>query len=150
VGEMRDLETIEAALVIAETGHLVFATLHTSDATQTINRVIDVFPSHQQQQVRVQLSFVLQGILSQQLIPRADGKGRALACEVLVATSPIRSLIREMKAHQVYSVIQTSQKDGMKTMNQALYDLYTSKAITLEDALGRTTDLEDFERLFKK
>lgn len=150
IGEMRDLETVEAALVIAETGHLVFATLHTSDATQTINRIIDVFPAHQQQQVRIQLSFVLQGVLSQQLIPRADGKGRALACEVLVANSPIRSLIREMKTHQVYSVIQTGQKDGMKTMNQALYDLYASKAIALEEALSRTTDLEDFERLFKK
>lgn len=150
IGEMRDLETIEAAMVIAETGHLVFATLHTSDSVQTINRIIDVFPAHQQQQVRTQLSFVLSGILSQQLIPKMSGQGRILATEVLIANYAIRSLIREQKAHQIYSVIQTAQKDGMRTMNQALYDLYERKLISREDALARTTERDDLERLFKK
>lgn len=149
IGELRDLETIESALIIAETGHLVFATLHTSDCVQTINRVIDVFPAHQQQQIRTQLSFVLLGVLSQQLIPKQGG-GRILAMEILLANPALRSLIRESKAHQVYSIMQTSQKDGMKTMNQALYDLYQRKLITYEDALGRTTDQDDFKRLFKK
>lgn len=150
IGEMRDLETIEAVLVIAETGHLVFATLHTSDSVQTINRIIDVFPAHQQQQVRTQLSFVLSGILSQQLIPKIGGQGRVLATEVLIANYAVRSLIREQKVHQIYSVIQTAQKEGMRTMNQALYDLYTKKLISREEALGRTTDLDDLERLFRK
>lgn len=150
IGEMRDLETIEAALVIAETGHLVFATLHTSDSTQTINRIIDVFPAHQQQQVRTQLSFVLIGTLAQQLIPKATGKGRVLATEVLIANHAIRSLIREAKVHQIYSLIQTSRKEGMKTMNQALYELYSQNLITYEDAVGRTTEPQDLERLFKK
>lgn len=150
IGEMRDLETIESALNIAETGHLVFATLHTSDAVQTINRVIDVFPAHQQQQIRTQLSFVLIGVLSQQLIPKAGGKGRALAVEVLIATPAVRSLVRESKIHQVYSVIQTSQKDGMRTMNQALYELYQKKLISYEEAFARTTDPEDLARIFKK
>lgn len=150
IGEMRDLETIEAAMVIAETGHLVFATLHTSDCVQTINRIIDVFPAHQQQQVRTQLSFVLSGILSQQLIPKLSGRGRVLATEVLIANYAVRSLIREQKVHQIYSVIQTAQRDGMRTMNQALYELYSRKLISREEALGRTTDPDDLERLFKK
>jgi twitching motility protein PilT len=150
IGEMRDLETVESALIIAETGHLVFATLHTSDCVQTINRIVDVFPSHQQQQIRTQLSFVLQAVISQQLIPKQGGKGRLLAAEVLIANAAIRSLIRESKVHQIYSVIQTSQKDGMKTMNQALYDLYQKKLITYEDAFARTTDQDDLSRLFKR
>ncbi len=150
IGEMRDLETIEAAMIIAETGHLVFATLHTSDCVQTINRVIDVFPGYQQSQIRTQLSFVLISILSQQLIPRATGKGRALATEVLVVNAAIRSMIRESKVHQVYSSIQTGQKEGMKTMNQALADLYKQRIITYEDACGRTTDVNDLLRLLNK
>ncbi|MDD4879895.1 MAG: type IV pilus twitching motility protein PilT [Candidatus Omnitrophica bacterium] len=150
IGEMRDLETIEAALDIAETGHLVLSTLHTSDAVQTINRVIDVFPSHQQQQVRIQLSFVLLGILAQQLIPKASGHGRVLATEVLIATPAVRSLVREAKTHQLYSVIQTSQKEGMRTMNQTLFELYTKKLISYEDAILRSTDPDDLDRLFRK
>jgi twitching motility protein PilT len=149
IGEMRDLETIESALIIAETGHLVFATLHTSDSAQTINRIIDVFPSRQQAQVRTQLSFVLTGILSQQLLPRIGAKGRVLAVEVLVATHAIRSLIRETKVHQIYSVIQTSQKDNMQTMNQALFDLCKKGEISEEEALSSTTELQDLERMFK-
>ncbi len=150
IGEMRDLETIESALIIAETGHLVFATLHTSDCVQTINRIIDVFPAHQQQQIRTQLSFVLVGVLSQQLIPKLGQRGRVLAVEILLANPAIRSLIRESKAHQIYSVLQTSQKDGMKTMNQALYELYQRKLISYEDAFARTVDPEDLSRLFKR
>ncbi|MCM8783748.1 MAG: type IV pilus twitching motility protein PilT [Candidatus Omnitrophica bacterium] len=150
IGEMRDLETIEAALNIAETGHLVLATLHTSDAVQTINRVIDVFPQYQQNQVRIQLSFVLLAVLSQQLIPRLGGKGRILAIELLVANHAVRSLIRDAKVHQIYSIIQTSQKEGMKTMNQSLYELYINKMITMDDALSRTLDPDDLKRLLEK
>lgn len=150
VGEMRDLETIEAALTIAETGHLVLTTLHTADCAQSINRIVDVFPSHQQQQVRVQLSFVLQGILAQQLIPKADGKGRVLAVELLIATPAVRSMIRESKAHQIYSTIQTSQKEGMKTMNQSLYELCRVGSITKEEAFARTLDADELRRLFEK
>jgi twitching motility protein PilT len=150
IGEMRDLETIESALIIAETGHLVFATLHTSDCVQTINRIIDVFPAYQQQQIRTQLSFVLIGILSQQLIPKLRGVGRVLATEVLIVNPAVRSLIRESKIHQLYSVIQTSQKEGMKTMNQALYELYQRKLISYDEAFGRTTDAEDLSRLFNR
>ncbi len=150
IGELRDLETIESALIIAETGHLVFATLHTSDCVQTINRIIDVFPSHQQQQIRTQLSFVLIGVLSQQLIPRKGGTGRVLATEILLSNPALRSLIRESKAHQVYSIMQTSQKEGMKTMNQAFFELYQKKLITYEDAFARTADPDDLARLFKK
>lgn len=150
IGEMRDLETIESALIIAETGHLVFATLHTSDCVQTINRIIDVFSAHQQQQIRTQLSFILVGVLSQQLIPRLDDKGRVLATEILIATPAVRSLIRESKVHQIYSVMQTSQKEGMKTMNQRLYELYQKKLISSEDAFARTMDVEDLTRIFKR
>ena len=149
IGEMRDLETVESALVIAETGHLVFATLHTSDSVQTINRIIDVFPARQQPQVRAQLSFVLLGVLSQQLIPRTSGDGRVLAVEVLTANHAIRSQIRESKVHQVFSSMQTSQKEGMQTMNQALFALVASGDISKEDALSRTTELQDLERMFK-
>lgn len=150
IGEMRDLETIETALICAETGHLVFATLHTSDSVQTINRIIDVFPAYQQQQIRTQLSFVLIGIIAQQLIPRANQKGRVLATEVLISNPAIRSLIRESKAHQIYSAIQTGQKEGMFTMNQSLYELHRKGLITYDDAFGRTLDPEDLSRLLKK
>lgn len=150
IGEMRDLETIESALIIAETGHLVFATLHTSDCVQTVNRIVDVFPYHQQQQIRTQLSFVLLGVMAQQLIPRQGGKGRVLATEVLLATAAVRSLIRESKVHQIYSTMQTSQREGMKTMNQSLYELYQKKAISYEDAISRSTDPDDLMRLFKR
>ncbi len=127
VGEMRDLETIEAALTIAETGHLTFATLHTNSAVQTMNRIIDVFPPHQQSQVRAQLSFVLEGVISQQLIPKIGG-GRVLALEVMIPNAAIRNLIREDKIHQIYSIMQTGQsKFGMQTLNQSLYELYVKK-----------------------
>ncbi len=149
IGEMRDLETIEAALVIAETGHLVFATLHTSDSAQTINRIIDVFPSRQQAQVRTQLSFVLTGVLSQQLLPRKNGKGRVLAVEVLVATHALKSMIRESKIHQIYSIIQTGQKDSMQTMNQALYELFKKGQLSEEEALMSTTEVQDLERMLR-
>ena len=149
IGEMRDLETIAAALMIAETGHLVFATLHTSDAVQTVNRIIDVFPSHQQQQVRTQLSFVLLGVLSQQLIPRMNGRGRVLACEVMVATHAVRTLVREEKVHQMYSLIQTGQREGMLTMNQSLYTLYANRVVSFDDAVGRSSDSEELKRMIK-
>ncbi|MCK4244777.1 MAG: type IV pilus twitching motility protein PilT [Candidatus Omnitrophica bacterium] len=149
IGEMRDLETMAIALTAAETGHLVFATLHTNDATQSINRLIDVFPPHQQNQIRIQLSFVLQAILSQQLIPRADEKGRVLALEVMVITPAIRSMIRESKTHQLYSVIQTGGKFGMRTMNQSLYELVQRHLISQQQALERSLDPEDLRRLFK-
>lgn len=149
IGEMRDLETIEAALVIAETGHLVFATLHTSDSAQTINRIIDVFPSRQQAQVRTQLSFVLTGVLCQQLLPRKTGKGRILAAEVLVANHALKSLIRESKIHQIYSVIQTGQRDNMQTMNQALFELCKKGDISEEEALTSTTEVQDLERMLR-
>ncbi len=147
VGEMRDLETIESALIIAETGHLVFATLHTSDCAQTINRVIDVFPAHQQQQIRTQLSFVLLAVLSQQLLPKPKGTGRVLATEVLTATPAIRSMVRESKIHQIYSTIQTSQKEGMRTMNQALSELYNKGTISYEDAVARSAYPDELEKL---
>jgi len=149
IGEMRDLETIQSALNIAETGHLVFATLHTSDSVQTVNRIVDVFPARQQQQVRTQLSFVLLSILAQQLIPRPRG-GRVLATEILVANHAVRSLIREGKSHQIYSVIQTGQQAGMSTMNQALYQLCLRDVISQEEAMLRTSEPQDLERLFKR
>ena len=150
IGEMRDLETIELALTLAETGHLTFATLHTSDTVQTINRIVDVFSSHQQQQVRTQLSFVLQGVICQTLLPRANGRGRALACEIMIANQGVRSCIRENKAHQIYSLIQTGGKYGMTTMNQALFSLYQNHEITFDEALTRTTDPEDLKRTFQR
>ena len=139
IGEMRDLETIEAALTVSETGHLTLATLHTNSAVQTINRIIDVFPPHQQEQIRVQLSFVLEGIFAQQLIPKKSGIGRVLAVELLVPNPAIRNLIREDKIHQIYSMMQTGQsKFGMQTMNQSLYELYSKGVLTYEDAVGRS------------
>lgn len=147
IGEMRDLETIESALVIAETGHLVFATLHTSDCVQTINRIVDVFPAHQQQQIKMQLSFVLLGVISQQLIPRMNKPGRVLGTEVLIATPAVRSLVREGKVHQLYSVIQTSQKEGMKTMNQTLSELYMKRHISYENAISRSTMPDELDKL---
>ncbi len=150
IGEMRDLETIELALTLAETGHLTFATLHTSDTVQSINRIVDVFPSHQQQQVRTQLSFVLQGVICQTLVPRANGRGRALAAEVMVANQAVKACIRDNKAHQIYSLIQTGGKYGMCTMNQALFDLYQGAQITYDEAMARTTDPEDLKRTFQR
>jgi len=139
IGEMRDLETIEAALTVSETGHLTLATLHTNSAVQTINRIIDVFPPHQQEQIRVQLSFVLEGVLSQQLIAKKSGKGRVLAVELLVPNPAIRNLIREDKIHQIYSMMQTGHaKFGMQTMNQSVMELYTKGHISYEDAIGRS------------
>ena len=151
IGEMRDLETIEAALTVAETGHLCFATLHTNSCVQTINRIIDVFPSHQQPQVRAQLSFVLEGILSQQLLPKASGKGRALAIEIMVPNPAIRNLIREDKVHQLYSQMQVGQgKSSMQTMNQCLYQLYTRKQITLDDALSSSSDPDELRMMISR
>jgi twitching motility protein PilT len=150
IGEMRDQETIDAALRISETGHLTFGTLHTSDCVQTMNRIIDVFPSYQQPQIRTQLSFVLQAVFCQQLLARADGHGRVLGAEIMVANSAIRSLIRDDKAHQIYSIIQTSGKLGMRTMNQSLFELYRAGLITYEEAMARTTDPEDLKRVFQK
>ena len=151
IGEMRDLETIEAALTVSETGHLTLATLHTNSAVQTINRIIDVFPSHQQEQIRVQLSFVLEGVLSQQLIAKKSGKGRALAVELLIPNPAIRNLIREDKVHQLYSTMQTGQsKFGMQTMNQSLIELYTKGHISYEDAIGRSPVPEELITMLQK
>jgi twitching motility protein PilT len=148
IGEMRDLETIEAALVVAETGHLVFSTLHTNSAVQTINRIIDVFPPHQQSQVRAQLSLVLQAVISQQLIPRRDGRGRVLAAEVMIPNAAIRNLVREAKVHQIYSQMQVGQsKYGMQTMSQALIDLVQRNLITPEEALGHATEIEELRAM---
>ena len=148
LGELRDLETIEAALTIAETGHLCFATLHTNGCVQTINRIIDVFPTNQQQQVRTQLSFVLEGVLSQALLPKAHGNGRALALEVMVPNAAIRALIRDDKVHQIYSQMQMGQeKFGMQTMNQSLFMLYHKKMISMEMALSRSFDMEELKQM---
>jgi twitching motility protein PilT len=148
VGEMRDLETVEAALVISETGHLAFATLHTNSAVQTINRILDVFPPYQQPQVRAQLSFVLEGVLTQNLLPRAGGPGRVLIIEVMVPNPAIRNLIREDKIHQVYSQMQVGQsKFGMQTFNQSLAMAYAKRLITLEEAMGRSSDAEELKNL---
>jgi twitching motility protein PilT len=150
IGEMRDLETIEAALTISETGHLVFATLHTPDTIQTINRIIDVFPPHQQPQVRGQLSFVLEGIICQQLLPKYNARGRVLAVEILIPTPAVRNLIREDKIHQIYSVMQSGQKFGMRTMNSSLADLYFRRLISYEDAINKTTQVEELQEMIKK
>jgi twitching motility protein PilT len=150
VGEMRDLETIEAALTIAETGHLTLATLHTNSCAQTMNRIIDVFPAHQQPQVRAQLSFVLEGVLSQQLLPKLNG-GRVLALEIMVPNPAIRNLIREDKVHQIYSAMQTGQnKYGMQTMNQSLYELYVKRLISLEEAMGRSSIPEELQSMINR
>ncbi len=150
IGEMRDLETIQAALTIAETGHLAFATLHTNSAAEAINRIIDVFPSHQQSQVRAQLAFVLEGIVTQTLVPRAGGRGRAMAAEVLVVTPAIRSLIRDDKVHQIYSSMQAGKKFGMQTLNDALYALCMSKEITLDEAVKVTSSPDELLRMLGK
>jgi twitching motility protein PilT len=151
VGEMRDLETIESALRIAETGHLTFATLHTNSAASTINRIIDVFPSEQQSQVRAQLSLVLEGILCQALLPRASGQGRAMALEILVPNTAIRNLIREDKVHQIYSMMQTGQdKYGMQTFNQALATLYHKRQITLDVAMQRSSNTDELRELIDR
>lgn len=150
VGEMRDLETIAAAITTAETGHLVFATLHTNTAVQTIDRIIDVFPPHQQPQVRTELSFILEGVISQQLLPKIGG-GRCLALEMLFPTAGIRNLIREAKTHQIYSQMQMGQEQtGMQTMNQALVKLVNSNTVSYEEALSCCTDVEEFKTLAKR
>jgi twitching motility protein PilT len=147
VGEMRDLETISTALTAAETGHLVFATLHTQDTPQTVDRIIDVFPPHQQHQVRVQLSVALQGIVTQTLLPTADGSGRCLAAETLIPTPAVRNLIREGKTHQIYSVIQTSAQSGMQTMDASLATLVRGGKISRALAESRATSAEELRRL---
>ena len=147
VGEMRDLETIQAALTIAETGHLAFATLHTNSCAETINRVIDVFPSHQQSQVRAQLAFVLEGVITQTLLQKASGKGRLMACEIMVATPAIRALIRDDKVHQIYSAMQSGKKHGMKTLADSLYTLYMSRDVSLDECLRVAPDQNEFLRM---
>ncbi|MDP9268803.1 MAG: type IV pilus twitching motility protein PilT [Acidobacteriota bacterium] len=151
IGEMRDLETIEAALRIAETGHLTFGTLHTNSASSTINRVIDVFPSHQQSQIRAQLSLVLEGILCQALLPKIGGQGRAMAMEILVPNAAIRNLIREDKIHQIYSAMQSGQeKFGMQTFNQSLATLYLTKQISLDTALIRSSNPDELQEIINR
>ena len=151
IGELRDLETIESALRIAETGHLTFATLHTNSAAQTINRIIDVFPAHQQGQIRTQLSLVLEGIVCQSLMPRADGTGRVISLEVLIPTPAIRNLIRDDKVHQIYSTMQTGQeKFGMQTMNQSLATLYQKRLITLESAMSASSLKDELEQMISR
>jgi twitching motility protein PilT len=151
IGEMRDLETVESALRIAETGHLTLATLHTNSAAQSINRIIDVFPAHQQSQIRAQLSLVLEGIVCQALLPRAGGKGRIMAMEVLVPSAAIRNLIREDKVHQIYGMMQAGQaKHGMQTFNQSLAALYFRRMITLETALGRSSYPDELQEIIAR
>jgi twitching motility protein PilT len=147
VGELRDLETISIALTAAETGHLVFATLHTQDAPQTVDRMIDVFPTNQQQQIRVQLAGALQGVVCQQLVPTADGNGRVVGVEIMMATPAIRNLIRDGKTHQVYSAMQAGGRHGMQTMDQSLADLVRRGYISYDKALERCHHAEDFNRL---
>ena len=147
IGEMRDLDTIQAALTISETGHLAFATLHTNSAAEAINRIIDVFPSHQQSQVRAQLAFVLEGIVTQTLLPRARGRGRVMAAEILVITPAMRALIRDDKIHQIYSLMQSGKKYGMQTLNDALYQLYQSREVTEEECLRVSSDPNEFLRM---
>jgi twitching motility protein PilT len=151
IGEMRDLETIESALRIAETGHLTFGTLHTNSAASTINRIIDVFPAHQQSQVRAQLSLVLEGIVCQSLLPRVGGQGRVCSMEILIPNAAIRNLIREDKIHQIYSAMQSGQdKFGMQTFNQALATLYFQKQITLETAMARSSMPDELQDLINR
>jgi twitching motility protein PilT len=150
IGEMRDLETVSAALTIAETGHLVLATLHTNSTFESVNRIVDVFPSEQQDQVFSQLAFVLEGVVTQQLIPRARGTGRVLALEILVCTPAVRAVIREGKVHQIYSLMQAGQKFGMQTMNQSLYKAYMARHITLDEAVGRSPDVKELQQMLGK
>ncbi len=148
IGEMRDIETIEAALVVSETGHLALATLHTNSAVQSINRILDVFPSHQQAQIRAQLSFVLEGVVTQNLLARANGPGRVLATEILIPNAAIRNLIREDKVHQIYSQMQMGQaKHGMMTFNQSLASLFHRRLVTADEALGRSSDPEELRSM---
>jgi twitching motility protein PilT len=149
IGEMRDLETMEAALTISETGHLAFATLHTNSCAEAINRIVDVFPTNQQEQVRVQLSFVLQAVVTQQLIPRIGG-GRVLSMEIMMATPAIRAVIRDDKIHQIYSLIQAGHKYGMKTMNQSLYELYSARKIALNEAVGYSSSPAELEEMINR
>ncbi|NOY84072.1 MAG: PilT/PilU family type 4a pilus ATPase [Nitrospirae bacterium] len=151
IGELRDLETMEAALTLAETGHLTFGTLHTNSSAQTMNRIIDVFPAHQQPQIRAQLSMVLEGVLCQQLIPKKNGQGRIMALEVMVPTPAIRNLIREDKVHQIYSSMQTGQgQNGMQTMNQSLSKLVLEGKISLEEAMGRSDNTDELTSLMQR
>jgi twitching motility protein PilT len=150
IGEMRDIVTIEAALTLAETGHLTFATLHTSDTVQTLNRIIDVFPASQQSQVRTQLSFVLASVFCQQLLPLANARGRVMASEIMVTTEAIKAMIRDDKAHQIYSVIQTGARQNMMTMNQSLYELYRNGKASWETILAHSHNPEDLKRMFQR
>ncbi len=151
IGEMRDLETVESALRIAETGHLTLATLHTNSAATTINRIVDIFPSNQQPQIRAQLSMVLEGILCQSLIPRSNGSGRCMAMEILIPTTAVRNLIREDKIHQIYSTMQTGQdKFGMQTFNQSLAHLVLTRQIAQEDAIGKSSNVEELQDLIQR
>lgn len=147
VGEMRDLETISTTLTAAETGHLVLATLHTPDAPQTVERIIDVFPSHQQQQVKLQLADCLQGVVSQLLVPRASGDGRAMACEIMVGTPAIRNLIREQEIEQIPTIMQTGSQYGMRTMDKSLKELYQQGQITLDAAMSKAKNIDEFRQL---
>ncbi|MEK6598139.1 MAG: ATPase, T2SS/T4P/T4SS family, partial [Gemmatimonadota bacterium] len=147
VGEMRDLETIAAALTIAETGHLVLATLHTNSAAESINRIIDVFPSNQQSQVRAQLAFVLEGVITQALLQKSSGRGRVMCAEIMVATPAIRALIRDDKIHQIYSALQSGKKFGMQTMADGLYQLYIQRLITRDEAVRVAPDRNEFLRM---
>jgi twitching motility protein PilT len=151
IGEMRDLETVEAALKIAETGHLTFGTLHTNSAAQTINRIIDIFPANQQSQIRTQLSLVLEGIVCQALLPKADGKGRVVSLEIMVPTPAIRNLIRDDKIHQIYGAMQTGQeKLGMQTANQSLASLYMRRQITLDTAMGSSSNRDELQEMINR
>jgi twitching motility protein PilT len=151
IGEMRDLETIESALRIAETGHLTFATLHTNSAISTITRIVDVFPAHQQPQIRAQLSLVLEGVLCQALLPRADGHGRIMVMEILIPNAAIRNLVREDKIHQIYSAMQTGTgQSGMQTFNQGLATAVASKLITLETALSRSSNPDELQDMINR
>ena len=146
IGEMRDLETTQSAVTIAETGHLAFATLHTNSAAETINRIIDIFPSHQQPQIRAQLAFVLEGVLTQTLLQKAKGRGRVMAAEIMICTPAIRALIRDDKVHQIYSAMQAGKKHGMQTLNDALYQLYVGREVTKEECLRVSSDPNEFLR----
>jgi twitching motility protein PilT len=150
IGEMRDRETFAAALTIAETGHLVFATLHTNSAMESINRIVDVFPSDQQKQIFTQLAFVLEGVITQQLVPKMRGGGRAMVAEVLVSTPALRALIREGKTHQIYSMMQAGQKFGMQTMNQALLQAVIDKTISAQTAMERSPEPGELEQMLGK
>lgn len=150
LGEMRDLETISSAITIAETGHLVFATLHTNSAHEAVNRMVDVFPPDQQKQVMSQLAFVLEGVVAQQLLPRARGEGRVMVSEILVVTPAVKAVIREGKSHQIYTLMQVGQKFGMQTMNQALFSAFADKQITKTEAMGRSFDPAELESMISK